>query len=70
MVFSLFAKPGTVGTSAVPPKSPANFNFPFTTSVASGVEAFVIKLSTAATLGYIVVEPVFAVILFDKLAVV
>ena len=70
MVFSLFTKPGTVGASAVPPKSPANFNFPFTTSVASGVEAFIIKLSTAATLGYIVVEPLFDVILFDKLAVV
>ena len=64
------ASPGTVGASAVPPKWLVNFNLPFTTSVASGVEAFVIKLSTAATLGYIVVEPLFDVILFDKLAVV
>ena len=40
MVFSLLAKPGTVGASAVPPKSPANCNLPFTVVVASGVALF------------------------------
>ena len=70
IVFSLLAKPGTVGASAVPPKSPANCNFPFTVVVASGVALFVTKVSTADTLGYCVVEPVFEVILVTKLAVV
>ena len=37
IVFSLFANAGTVGASAVPPKSPLNLNFPFTVSVASAI---------------------------------
>ena len=40
------AKSGTVGASAVPPKSPANFIFPFTEAVASGVAEEVINPST------------------------
>ena len=51
MVFSLLANAGTVGKSAVPLKSPANFNFPFTVVVASGVALLATKVSTAATLG-------------------
>ena len=46
MVFSLLANAGTVGKSAVPPKSPANFNFPFTVEVASGVALALICAST------------------------
>ena len=40
IVFSLFANAGTVGASAVPPKSPANLSFPFIVVVASGIETF------------------------------
>ena len=45
MVFSLFAKAGTVGAAAVPPKSPASCIFPFMVEVASGV-ALVTCVST------------------------
>ena len=46
MLFSLLAKPGTVGEAAVPPKSPANWIFPFTKVVASGIVADAIWVST------------------------
>ena len=45
-VFSLLAKPGTVGTAAVPPKSPASWIFPFIAVVASGIVAIAIAPST------------------------
>ena len=64
------ANPGTVGKSAVPPKSPANFTLPFTVVVASGVALLATNVSTAATLGYNVVEPVFEAIFEVKFAVV
>ena len=44
--FSLTIKPGTVGASAVPLKSPANFIFPFTVVVASGIVAIAMEPST------------------------
>ena len=39
IVFSLFAKPGTVGEAAVPPKSPANWILPLTVELASAIVA-------------------------------
>ena len=38
----------TVGKSAVPPKSFANFNLPFVVAVASGVASLVILAATKA----------------------
>ena len=64
------APAATNGLKAVPDKSPANWIFPFANVVASGVP-FVIAVptyvSTALTLGYIVVEPVSVVMFDDKL---
>ena len=37
--FSLFTNPGTVGTAAVPPKSPANWILPFVVASASTMVA-------------------------------
>ena len=54
--------PGTVGASAVPPKSPVNWSFPFTVAVASGVAAAVIADCTKAVLAiWLVLVPLAAV---------
>ena len=47
VVLTLLLSPGTVGASAVPPKSPVSFTFPFVTPSASGVPAETV-LSTYA----------------------
>ena len=39
--FAFKAKPGTVGASAVPPRSPVNLSFPFVAEEASAVPAAV-----------------------------
>jgi len=40
--FAFDASAGTVGNAAVPPKSPANFIFPFVVASASGVAEFTV----------------------------
>ena len=70
IIGSFVRSPGTLGKSAVPLKSPANFILPFIVEVASGVALLATNVSTAATLGYNVVEPVFEAIFEVKFAVV
>ena len=43
---ALSANPGTVGTAAVPPKSPANWSFPFVDASASAMVAAATWVST------------------------
>ena len=76
MVFSLFARPGTVGAAADPPKSPANWIFPLVVASASTIVAEAICVSTyvftAFWVGYksLLVPRVVTVDLFAKFSLV
>ena len=53
------ARPGTVGDSAVPPKSPANFNFPLVVEDASMIPAAVAACTNAVVAIFVVLSPGF-----------
>ena len=55
--FALSANPGTVGASAVPPKSPVNFNFPLVLEEASMIPAAVACWTKAVVAMLVLLSP-------------
>ena len=56
-VFAFRAKPGTVGDSAVPPKSPVNLSFPLVVDEASMIPAAVAACTKAVVAIFVVLSP-------------